>query len=212
MQIPGEGEHLPGPRPPLPVPWGSRGACGGPVSHTNTQQMGCGGHSCGPLPPAGPQPLRDSGGSRCRDMRLPLSPSRLDGPHFSCLVSGGPGRQQGWGRPQSPLGPPRLQPQPRHQLPLAQALGPLSQSGEVFAPLTSCLFLLSLPHSADLFTPSFLLFAFLSVFKFLTCNTTDAECATPNTHSTVRNDTSLTALKSTGFGHLSLSAPDPPPT
>ncbi|XP_039734507.1 transcription factor Spi-B [Pteropus medius] len=42
--------------------------------------MGCGGHSCGPLPPAG---------SRWPDMPLRLSPSRLEGPHFSCLYPDG---------------------------------------------------------------------------------------------------------------------------
>lgn len=52
------------------------------------------------------------------DMPLCLSPSRLDGPHFSCLVSWGPGGQGGVGGPTWPIAtslpqfPPPLLPVP----------------------------------------------------------------------------------------------------
>lgn len=72
-------------------------------------------------------------------------------------------------------------------------------------PSTSCRLL----SSPQIYSRLFLLSAFFPAFKFLTCNTADARHTTPDTHSTVRNDTSLMAWKSTRFGHPSLSSSPP---
>lgn len=150
------------PPPPTSCPMGEWGCVWQGWSHTlKRSRWDVVVTAAAPFPPPAPS-HSDSGGPWWPDMPLHLSPSRLDGPHFSCLVSGGPGRapDRGWGarvahRDLSASSPVHA---------TCSGSGPLSQSGEAFIPLTSCLFLLFLPHSADLFSPSFLLFALCSSF------------------------------------------------
>lgn len=94
MQIPGEGGHLPGPWPPLPV------LCGG-AAPTDTPADALWGSQ---LQRAHQLPLDPLAKAPVTVMSLCLSPPRLDAPYFSCLVSSGPGGQGGMGRfPLSPL-------------------------------------------------------------------------------------------------------------
>lgn len=95
MQIPGEGGHLPVPPPPTSCParvwWG--------WSHTRTRSRRAAvvtAAAASPLrlPHCLPTTLRLQA-EGTPDMPLCLSPSRLDGPHFSCLVSQSPGDQGG---------------------------------------------------------------------------------------------------------------------
>ena len=102
--------------------WESGGECGGAgptAKHEATDRL-----RRSQLQPPAPHPSPNHFDSQeaedAPDMPLSLSPSRLDGPHFSCLVSRGPGGQQrlGWGRPTWPIAaslpqfPPLLLPVP----------------------------------------------------------------------------------------------------
>ena len=89
----GRGDICLAPAPHFLSPWGSGGEWWG-WSHTRTTQT-CGGHSCSRLCPADPNHLETQVAEGTPDMPLCLSPSRLEGPHFSCLVSPGPGAGKG---------------------------------------------------------------------------------------------------------------------
>lgn len=98
------------PHPLLPVPLECGGA-GLTQGHTAEELRWSQLQPPPPAPPSAPNHPETQVAEGTPDMPLCLSPSRLDGPHFSCLVSRGPG---GGGGPTWPT----LTPPPQFPLPL----------------------------------------------------------------------------------------------
>lgn len=178
-----------------------------------------------PPPPMAPNHSETQVAEGTPDMLLCLSPSRLDGPHFSCLVSLGSGGQGGWGDPHGPPGPPAsaspstpschfvfltLPP----YLPPAPSTSPAPCPSGTFLcrllpALRLCHFLalggmrvfvslaLCLFHIPHLFLPSFS-FLLSCIFKNILCNISDTQNTLLSTHNpqpSPRMKTSLLGLK-----------------